>query len=201
MPSHIVDIERMTPLPAVLRRVVKPRANIKTDKEEREVKSQSQSVGARELLIELGEVELSALLCLIAVYGPDIAGIDERRSLEYPEEFETVLEVEVQLYVAGLVEVGASACGLVDARSERADRPSAHAVGSAGVEALLERHDVGIAVRIGQSHAYVVNERVLVVDHLVVRIAELALDVLRVAYVEDSPRAVVLLDSGEAAYT
>ena len=53
MPSHVVDIERMTPLPAVLRRVVKLLAHIETDKEEREVESQSQSVGARELLIEL----------------------------------------------------------------------------------------------------------------------------------------------------
>lgn len=105
MPSHIVDIERTAPLLAVLRRVVKLLADVEADEEEREVETQAETVGARELLIELGEVELPALLRLIAVDGPDIAGIEERRALEYPEELEAVLEVEVELYVAGLVEV------------------------------------------------------------------------------------------------
>ena len=62
MPSHIVDIERTAPLLAVLRRVVKLLADVEADEEEREVESQSQTVGARQLLVELGELELSALL-------------------------------------------------------------------------------------------------------------------------------------------
>ena len=105
MPSHIVDIERMTPLPAVPRRVVKLLAHIETDKEEREVESQSQSVGARELLIELGELELSALLCLVAVYGPDVAGIDKGRELELPEQAAAEFNRGIQTHVAALVEI------------------------------------------------------------------------------------------------
>ncbi|MBR2178710.1 MAG: ATP-binding protein, partial [Paludibacteraceae bacterium] len=66
----------MTPLPAVQRRVVKPRAHIETDKEEREVESQSQSVGARQLLVlqKLEQFDFKNELQSIVIVGDCATG-------------------------------------------------------------------------------------------------------------------------------
>ena len=77
---------------------------------------------------------------------PDVARLGKDRALQLPESREAVLDVRLQLEVAGLARDAEARVHRLGARAQRTGLPAAHAVGAAAVELLLEGHRHGVAV-------------------------------------------------------
>ena len=75
-------------------------ADIKTQQEERKVKTQAGPVSQRYLLVERIECEGTPRLGLILTYGPYISSIHKGRHLNLPEQFRPMLYVGIDLHVA-----------------------------------------------------------------------------------------------------
>ncbi len=150
-----------------------------------EVHAQADAVGSGYLLVESVETEHASGLVFVVVYGPDVSGIDEYGSFEHPEQFGAVLKAQVEAYVAALVdEVGHGIPGVIRTGTECAHSPASHSVGTAGVEAFLERYHRGISVRVCDTGSDVERQCVPAVEVPGVGIIHLALDILRVLYAE-----------------
>lgn len=135
-------------------RVVGFETEVEAEQKVCEVHAQADAVGGRNLFGEVAEAEKSARLVGVAAYGPYVAGVDEYRPLENPEEFVAVFEVEYQRYVAALIyEVGYGVACVVGAGAEGAHTPSAHTVCSSGIETFLERNHSGVAVGVADAEA------------------------------------------------
>ena len=92
---------------------------------DKEVGTKAHTVSHGYLSPEGVEVELSARLVCIVADGPDVAGIEEDGSIEFPEHVGAVLHVHVEFHISRLVdEVDASVCALERARTKTAHRPS-----------------------------------------------------------------------------
>ena len=115
-------------------------AHVDTHKEILEIQSDAGAIGRRNLLIELVELEHSSRLVLIVLNGPYVACVEEQAQFNHPKQLGTVLKVDVKADVAALVdEVGQAVVAVVTARAQGAHTPTAHTVGTATVEAFLER--------------------------------------------------------------
>lgn len=79
-------------------------SGIESQNEEIEVESETYAVAHGYLLVELVEAECTARLFGIFAYGPDVSGIDEECAVELPEQICSIFEVDVELYVARLVD-------------------------------------------------------------------------------------------------
>ena len=78
--------------------------SIETQYEIVEVKTQTQSVSRCNLLPELIETELSVRLFSIFAQCPDVACIDESRSVELPEQTGAILSIQIQLQITCLID-------------------------------------------------------------------------------------------------
>ena len=106
--------------------------HVETNDEIVEVQSQSQTIAYSYLLPEVIEMELSLGLLLIVSDGPDVTGIQEQGAIELPEELGTVLHIQVELHITGLVdEVYASVTTDESTRTQRAHTPASHTIGTA----------------------------------------------------------------------
>ena len=79
---------------------------------------------------------------------PHIAHIQEGGSFEAPEQRETVLDVRLQADIARLVRDDEGLVQGGTARTDAAGLPAAQAARAAGIELLLERQRLGVAIRI-----------------------------------------------------
>ena len=97
-------IEAMEPPPltTILSGVERLRSHIETDKEVREVETNTQTIGQGNLLIELREVELAPRLGRRILQGPYITRIHKRGRLRFPDKFRAVLKIQQQFHVARL---------------------------------------------------------------------------------------------------
>ena len=106
-------------------------ASVETEGEEVERQTKSYAIAHSDLLIELAEIEAAARLVSVFMNGPDVACVNEERSVDFPEKERAVLNACVEFDVARLVdEVDAFVVTVVSARSERTYRPSPNAVGA-----------------------------------------------------------------------
>ena len=79
-------------------------ARIEAHDEEVGVHAESHSVAGSNLFPEGVELKFSSWLVVVAADGPDVAGVDEGGSAQFPEEFGSIFDAEVELYVARLIE-------------------------------------------------------------------------------------------------
>ena len=165
-----------------------------------EVEAQAQSVGHGYLLVEAVEAELSAGLVGVVARVPHVAGVDESRPVELPEEVRAIFHAHVQLEVARLVdEVYLAVLALVAARAQLAHAPAAHAVGAAGEVALFIGNDGGVAVRDGDARGQMQRDGIAVVDDETLGVVDVELGVLRIGYVEERIVAVLVLSRVQQA--
>ena len=117
-----------------------------------EVEAKAEAIRDGNLPPELVEAELAAGLVVIVANSPDVAGIDEEGTIEFPEEEGTILHAEIELDVSTLVqEVDLSVCSLVGTWTERTHCPSTHGVRTSREVSFFEWQLIGIAVRICQT--------------------------------------------------
>jgi len=136
-------------------------AQVESEDEVIEVEPQSQSVGSGELSVESVETELSAGLFGIVSQRPDVAGVDEESSVEFPAQECAIFEVEVEFHIAGLIDEVDSSVGTFErAGAEFSDAPTSHGVGSAGEVSFFEGQDRAVAIGIGHAQTEVQGERV-----------------------------------------
>ena len=69
-----------------------------------EIEPHAQTVCRSELVIEFSDIKLSSRLVRIFPQCPNIAAIDEHRTVELPKEVSAVLHVEVNLHVTRLID-------------------------------------------------------------------------------------------------
>ena len=62
-------------------------AHVDTNEEIVEVKTQTQAIGCRQLLVEAVEAKHTARLVFVVANGPNVAHVDKRRKFDYPEQF------------------------------------------------------------------------------------------------------------------
>lgn len=104
-------------------------SGVEPEYEVSEVQSQTDAVSYGDLFVEAVEAELSSRLALVVAHGPDVSGIDEGRAVEFPEEWGAVFDVQVELYVACLVdEVYSSVCPDKRSGAQFAHAPPSDAV-------------------------------------------------------------------------
>ena len=78
--------------------------HVETHNEVIEVQAQTQSIADCYLFPESIKMELSARLVLVVADSPDITGIHEQGSAEFPEQAGTILYVHIKLHIARLVD-------------------------------------------------------------------------------------------------
>ena len=163
----------------VERGVVGFHATVETQQEVVEVQTETDAVGGGDFLVERVEFEHASWLVLVAVYCPDVAGVDECRHLKHPEKFGAVLHVEVQTDVATLFHKRAYGVVAVETSgTECAHRPASDAVGAAAVEAFLKWQNRGVAVWHSRSGTDVQHEGVATVEGVVVGVVEVEFHIL-----------------------
>ena len=90
-----------------------------------------------------------------------------------------ILQVQVELDVTGMVHIIQTvSVATVTARSQRADAPSTHTVGTSGEIELFKRKTLGVSVRHGHSHSHMEHQGITVVNHKVLGIVEICLYIL-----------------------
>ena len=106
-----------------------------------DVEAQAQSRVESQLLVEPVEAEdrVVGVLFRILPDVPDIAQVEEGRSVDDPPDREAQFEIGLQFHIAGLHRVVVVRVGH-RALSEGSGRPAAHAVAAAAVELTVERH-------------------------------------------------------------
>ena len=157
-------------------------AGIEPQNEVVEVETKAESVRDGYLSPKLIEAELPARLVLVVADGPDVARIDEGRSVQLPEEMGAILHVEVELDVARLVdEVNLSVGTLKAAGTKLADTPATHAVGTAAEVALFVRQNVGVAVGNSDAEGCMQRQRVVLVDEKTLAESHIELGILCVS--------------------
>ena len=150
-----------------------------------EIQSETKSVGHSQFAEETMEAELPALLVGIIAQGPDVSGINEGCTVEFPEEERAVFEVQVDFHVARLVdEVDASAGAPEATRPQFAHAPATHRVGTTREIAFLERQNRTVAIGIGNAEISMGHELVVLVEGPEARVVEVELGVLRVRYIK-----------------
>ena len=152
-----------------LRRIVCLHTAVETDEEIVEVHAESKPIGCCYLFVEFVETEFSSRLVFVVADCPDVAGIDIGCQFEHPKQFCPVFQVHVQTNVTTLFHEGVHGVVAVEtARTERADRPTAHAVGTSGIEPLFKRENRGVAVRNAGSGSNVEYKGVAAVEGVVI---------------------------------
>ena len=102
------------------------------------------------LVLPPAQEELRAAAAGILLQGPDIAGIEEKRAINHPEDIETVFQAAFEAKVASLEQASIIAAFkrqrvFVSARAQATRRPGTDAVGAAHKELLDIRHIRGEA--------------------------------------------------------
>ena len=115
-------------------RSVKGYPDIEAENQKTEIVAQAQTCSHSDVFKSLGCERGSGTQGILA-YEPDIAGIEERGSVEITEEADAEFGVGFELDVAGLVDIGVFGVG----RPERAwaygaDGEGADAVGTSGID-------------------------------------------------------------------
>ena len=106
--------------------------SIETQHEEVEVQSQAEAVARSQVRHHSSKGELSSRLLFIISESPDVTRIDKGCSVELPEQVGAILQVQVQLQVAGLGdEVYPTVLVLIASWAQTSHRPASHAVRTA----------------------------------------------------------------------
>ena len=117
-----------------------------------EVQTDAQTIADSQLVPELRELKLSARLLFVFTQGPYITGIDEQGTTKLPEQIGTILEIEVELHIARLVDEVDTSVGANElTRTQTAHTPTTHTIGTTREETLLERQDTAVAIGIGNT--------------------------------------------------
>ena len=163
-----------------------------------EVEPQPKSVGHGYLLIETVELELSSRLFLVIAKSPDVAGIHEDGTVEFPKQVAAVFNAHIQFHVARLVdEVDASIVSLELAGSQLSYAPASHRVGSSREIAFLKGQDLAVSVGIGNAKCGMAGYAVVAVEGEEMGIVHVKLGILGVSDVDELMLAVVVLLEAE----
>ena len=169
-------------------------AHVETQNKIVEVQADAQSIAHSQLLVEVIKMKLSARTHLILAYRPHITCIYKQGAAEFPEQLRPVFRVQVQLHVTRLVnEVDASVLLLIFSWSQRAHRPSSHAVGATREVSFLERQYSRVAVGIGHAQSHVQHQLVVMVSQYGVTQVQVALHILRKSDVKQSVLSLFVL--------
>ena len=100
--------------------------SVETQDQEVEVEAYTQSVRYGQLLVEAVEPEHTLRIDSLRTDVPDVSGIDEQGTVQFPEQQGPVFKVQVDLDVSRMVDIiDAVGISLVGTRSEGTDAPSA----------------------------------------------------------------------------
>ena len=161
-------------------RVDRLHTQVETQDEIVEVQAQAQSIADSQLTGKILEAELSAGLFVVLADGPDITGIHEEGSVEFPEQVRAILGIQVELHITRLVdEVDTSVLFLILSRSQRTHGPSTHTIGTTGEIAFFKGHHGGVAIGIGHAKTSMENQLVVLINHQDMTQIQIALHILR----------------------
>ena len=131
VPVQIRMSDRKMLFAVFVNRVDRFHAHVESENKIIEIQSHPQSVGHCYLFVKLIKLELPSRLLSVVSQCPYIAGIDEEGTVELPEEYGSVFQVQVQLHVAGLIdEIDSTVVAFKFARSESSHAPSSYRVGT-----------------------------------------------------------------------
>ena len=136
---------------------------------------------------ELVKLELSTRLVVVRTDGPDVTGINKKRTSYFPEQMCAIFHVEVQLHVSRLVdEVDTSVLADIRTRTKSANTPSAHAIGSTREISFFKRQDSTVSIGISNSKSGMEYELVVVVQLYVTCEVNIPLYVLCIGNIKES---------------
>ena len=172
-------------VPVGISRIDGLHASVEAEDEIIEVQPQAETVCNSHLLIEVFETELSSRLFRITAQCPDVPGIHEGGTIQFPEQMRAILCIQVQLHVARLVDEVYPAVHATElARPEFPHAPAPDRVGSAGKIAFLEGEDGTVPVREGDTDAAMQCQCVAVIEVENLRVREVELGILGISDVE-----------------
>ena len=139
---------------------------IEAKHEEVEVIAYADARADRHLLKHVLRFEHRTRTVAVAAQRPHVACVEEQCAVEVAEHTRTILEVHLQLQVAGLVEIReVRSLGMIATRTDTAHVERTYAVGAAYIELLAVRCAYRIAIRPYNTHVHVSDERA-VLRHL-----------------------------------